>query len=170
MHLLPRAAEHIARVLNTMAIFLSQCWRPEVYNEVASRTAHTWKAEEGSFLASSPFLVFPAVFGVSQSADSSFRMLPRSSTQHSTMSLWVCELHLFSYKDSNHIEFRPQPKPAQSHLHWTSTRLLLPVQLHCIYSHTTLSMSYFISSQKPIGLHSEVCDGHGFGRVWGLFT
>lgn len=89
MHLLPSAAEHIARVLNTMAIFLSQCWRPEVYNEVASRTAHTWKAEEGSFLASSPFLVFPAVFGVSQSADSSFRILPRSSTQHSTMSLWV---------------------------------------------------------------------------------
>lgn len=28
MHLLPRAAEQFTRVLNTMGIFLSQCWKP----------------------------------------------------------------------------------------------------------------------------------------------
>lgn len=104
MHLLPRATERITRVFNTMEIFLSQSWRPEAHSEVASRA---------TFLASSSFLMFPAVFGVSQAVDSSLWTSPQSS--HSILSVSVSCIY-FSYEDSNPFEFIPQPKPEQSHL------------------------------------------------------
>lgn len=79
----------------------------EAYEEAASRATHTWKAEEGSFLASSSFLVFPAVFGFSQPVGSSLRTLPRSS--HSILLCLSGSVSCISflYKDSSHIEFRP---------------------------------------------------------------
>lgn len=79
MHLLPRAAEHIARVLTMLEILLPQRQRPEGYNEVSSRVTHTRRAEEESGLASPSFLVFLTMFGVSWSVGSSLWTLPGSS-------------------------------------------------------------------------------------------
>lgn len=79
MHLLPRVAEHITRVLTTLEIFLSQRQRPEGYNGVVSGATHTWRSEEEFFLASPSFLVFLTMFGVSWSAGSSLWTLPGSS-------------------------------------------------------------------------------------------
>lgn len=52
----------------------------------------------------------------------------------------------FSYKDSNLIEFRPQPKPAQSHPHWAIYKIVTssPATLYLQPYHTEHVLFYLL--------------------------
>lgn len=142
----------------------------EAYEEAASRATHTWKAEEGSFLASSSFLVFPAVFGFSQPVGSSLQTLPRSS--HSILLCLSGSVSCISflYKDSSHIEFRPSIQdsaisPSLSNLQ--ACYFQSGYVVSTAIPHRTCPVSSHLRSQCDYILRFVMGMD---GRAWGLFT